>query len=366
MNRLELLRVIILNDISSSSDENDILKTYQKNLISLLNKDKTELKEYIESNTMDIDIISNLVDKSNKVEDVNNIKSPSSIFDLLKNFDEYEKSLIGNCELINTLYSDFKSFDLTQYTRYPSFTQNVVDFIKILDDDSRNKYILAISKYTLEPYASIYKHFVNYPENISEFGRSIYDSEVIKNIPHHIEKLYISLLSSDLSSYKKECYDVLTQNIINFVEILSDDKKNTFLSSILDKHIDNRFDIPEPYKAIFKHFSPKTIMSVDELVYGCVFDDSAFRNIPISHIKNLLDSFVSYNYEDIPVELHETAVHNITKFIEPLDDADLIYFVKETMKRNTTPKMEVKQPFREIAMYFHKRIRDFRKNNATN
>jgi hypothetical protein len=173
------------------------------------------------------------------------------------------------------MYSDLKAIDLTQYyTRYPSFIQNVVGFIKILDDDSRNKYILAISKYTLEPYYSIYKHFVNYPDNISELGRSIYDAEVIKNIPHHIEKLYISLLKSDLSSYKKECYDVLTKNIINFIGILSDNKKNTYLSSILEKHIDSRFDIPEPYKAIYKHFNIKThkhfsmknITAVDDLV----------------------------------------------------------------------------------------------------
>jgi esterase/lipase superfamily enzyme len=99
---------------------------------------------------------------------------------------------------------------------------------------------------------------------------------------------------------------------------------------------------------------------------GGILDDSVFRNIPISHIKNLLDSFVIYKYEDIPVELHETAVHNITKFIELLDDADLISFVKDAMDRNITPKMEVKQPFREIAMYFRKRVMGFKQNNATN
>lgn len=288
MSRAELLKVIILNDISSPTG-ND-LKIYQRKMITLLNMEKTELRDYIKSNNIDMDIISKLVCDDNTNTVVNDDKTspildtpkftpppafPNTTRDILFRFNEYNKEYFksnltderivilfcGVCDSnIHTTSSDLRVRD--------SVVSNIISFLGILGEEYIKKYTDFILKNrvderlnVLEPYNKILIHFgqgSSVCSDMASLDKLIYGEITIEDVPKKYHNDFVIKLEEyDYSSIPTDKYEEVVSNITKFVQkVCTSEYVLLFSKNLLKSNMNKDLTINEPVRSILIEFKP--------------------------------------------------------------------------------------------------------------
>lgn len=286
MSRAELLKVIILNDISSSSSDKDI-QQYQRKMISFLNMEKTELRDYIKSNNIDMDIISKLVSDTNIEVNEDKIppildtpkftpppKLPNTSVDILFRFNEYDKEYFKSNladERIGILFSGVCDSKIHHSTPKNSETSdlvvsNIISFLEILGEEYIKKYtdFILINRVderlnVLEPYNEILIHFGQGRVDISVddllYGKISID-DIDENMKTELSK---KLLEVDLKTIDLIENPHVVPNIIEFLKKVNQDVLFVVVKNMVSKNVNSRFEVLEPYRTIATHFSPSII-----------------------------------------------------------------------------------------------------------
>ena len=289
MSRAELLKVIILNDISSSSSDNKDVQQYQRKMISLLNMEKTELRDYIKSNNIDMDIISKLVSDNNTNIEVNEDKIPpildtpkftpppkfpNTSIDILFRFNEYDKEYFKSNltdERIVILFSGVCDSKIHHSTPKNSETSdlvvsNIISFLEILGEEYIKKYtdFILINRVderlnVLEPYNEILIHFGQGRVDIS-VDDLLYGKISIDDIDEKMKlELSKKLLEVDLKTIDLIENPQVVPNIIEFLKKVNQDVLFVVVKNMVSKNVNSRFEVLEPYRTIATHFSPSII-----------------------------------------------------------------------------------------------------------
>lgn len=277
MSRAELLKVIILNDISSSSSDNKDVQQYQRKMISLLNMEKTELRDYIKSNKIDMDIISKLVSDNNTNIEVDDDKTPISEtpkftpHDIIFGFNEYNKEYFKSNQI--TLMNELLFHGVCHSMIHTSIingsdtsdlvVSNIISFLEILGEEYIKKYTDFILKNrvdgrlnVLEPYNKILIHFGQGRVDIS-VDDLLYGKISIDDIDENMKsELSDKLLEVDLKTIDLIKNPQVVPNIIEFLEKVNHDVLFEVVTNMVRKNVNSSIQIAEPYRTISKHFSP--------------------------------------------------------------------------------------------------------------
>ncbi len=105
-------------------------------------------------------------------------------------------------------------------------------------------------------------------------------------------------------------------------------------------------------QSLVKYIDETMKLSLNEVIYDFKKHEKAIKNANRDKKSELLNQLRELDLEKIDQDKHPQAIQNIIKFMEILDDDEIVMFVKEMVKSHVNTKLEVIEPYRSIAQHF--------------
>ena len=105
-------------------------------------------------------------------------------------------------------------------------------------------------------------------------------------------------------------------------------------------------------QSLVKYIDETMKLSLNEVIYDFKKHEKAIKNANRDKKSELLNQLRELDLEKIDQAKHPQAIPNIIKFMEILDDDEIVMFVKEMVKSHVNAKLEVIEPYKSIAQHF--------------